>query len=71
MNKNIAALALIILGISLTPSCFAEEPPEPTVEPKHIDPGPPPSDAIILFDGKDLSRWTTKNGEAAKWDVKN
>jgi len=29
-------------------------------EPKVIDPGPvggPPSDAIILFDGKDLSKW--------------
>ncbi|MDQ6630824.1 MAG: DUF1080 domain-containing protein [Verrucomicrobiota bacterium] len=70
MNKNIA-LGLIILGISFTPSCFAEELPEPTVEPKHINPGPPPSDAIILFNGKDLSRWTTKNGEPAKWDVKN
>jgi hypothetical protein len=29
-------------------------------EPKVVDPGPiggPPSDAIVLFDGKDLSRW--------------
>ncbi len=29
-------------------------------EPKIIDPGPPggpPSDAIVLFDGKDLSQW--------------
>nr|MBA2328065.1 DUF1080 domain-containing protein [Flavisolibacter sp.] len=30
-----------------------------------------PSDAIILFDGKDLSRWKNKDGGAAKWDVKN
>ena len=30
-----------------------------------------PSDAIILFDGKDLSKWKDKNGEAAKWTVKN
>lgn len=31
----------------------------------------PPSDAIILFGGKDLSQWKDKNGEAAKWTVKN
>ncbi len=39
-------------------------------EPKVIDPGPvggPPSDAIVLFDGKDLSKW--KDGE--KWIIKD
>jgi hypothetical protein len=30
-----------------------------------------PSDAIILFDGKDLSQWKNKDGGAAQWDVKN
>jgi hypothetical protein len=30
----------------------------------------PPSDAIVLFDGKDLSKWKGTNGEA-KWDVKD
>lgn len=30
----------------------------------------PPSDAIVLFDGKDLSKWKGKNGEA-KWKVEN
>src|SRR4028119_1390612 len=29
-----------------------------------------PSDAIVLFDGKDLSKWKGANGDA-KWDVKN
>jgi hypothetical protein len=28
-----------------------------------------PSDAIILFDGKDLSNWRSKNGGKAKWKV--
>lgn len=39
-------------------------------EPKVIDPGPPggpPSDAIVLFDGKDLSKW---NG-GDKWEIKD
>src|SRR5690242_4875397 len=34
-------------------------------------PGRPPSDAIILFDGKDLSRWQHKDGVPAKWKVEN
>src|SRR5262249_22628148 len=39
-------------------------------EPKFVDPGPPggvPADAIVLFDGKDLSKW--ENGET--WLVKD
>jgi len=30
-----------------------------------------PSDAIILFDGKDLSQWKNKDGGPANWDVSN
>ena len=48
--------------------------------PPVIDPGTPstqdspgraPSDAVVLFDGKDLSHWTHKDGSAAKWKVEN
>lgn len=31
---------------------------------------PPPSDATVLFDGEDLSKWTGRGGEA-KWKVEN
>jgi hypothetical protein len=31
-------------------------------------PGPPPSDAVVLFDGRDLSKWRSGDG-AAKWRV--
>lgn len=31
----------------------------------------PPSDAIMLFDGNDLSAWKHSNGEPAKWSVKD
>lgn len=31
----------------------------------------PPSDAIVLFNGKDLSQWTSKDGKEAKWKVEN
>lgn len=30
---------------------------------------PAPSDAFVLFDGKDLSQWQNKKGEAAGWTV--
>ncbi|MEK7678053.1 MAG: DUF1080 domain-containing protein [Verrucomicrobiota bacterium] len=34
-------------------------------------PGKPPSDAIVLFDGTDLSKWESSNGSPAKWLVTN
>lgn len=49
-------------------------------QPKVIDPGTastqemagkPPSDAVVLFDGKDLSRWEKQGGGAAPWKVEN
>lgn len=42
--------------------------------PPVVDPGSParaPSDAVVLFDGRDLSRWAHKDGSAAKWKVEN
>jgi prepilin-type processing-associated H-X9-DG protein len=32
--------------------------------------GKPPSDAVILFDGTDLSKWESGDGTPAKWAVK-
>ncbi len=43
-------------------------------EPPVVDPGSngvPPSDAIRLFDGKDLSQWKSLSGGEAKWKVEN
>ncbi|WP_143306140.1 3-keto-disaccharide hydrolase [Chitinophaga vietnamensis] len=43
--------------------------------PKVITPGKEtltaPSDAIILFDGKNLDQWESEKGGPAKWEVKN
>lgn len=33
--------------------------------------GKAPSDAIVLFDGKDLSAWVSDKGETPKWKVEN
>ena len=49
--------------------------PPPKKEPSIVTPGKtssdPPSDAIVLFDGKDLSRWRSVRGGDAKWMVAN
>ncbi len=34
-------------------------------------PVPPPADAIVLFDGRDLGRWTDAKGQPARWKVEN
>ncbi|MHC4155084.1 MAG: family 16 glycoside hydrolase [Planctomycetota bacterium] len=45
--------------------------PRPPVVTAASQPGGPPSDAIVLFDGKDLSQWVRTNGEPPKWKVEN
>src|SRR3954463_9603214 len=64
--------SLVALAISCTLT-FAQdsELPPPKDEPRVINPGPPPSDAIILFDGKDMSQWQSAKEGPAKWTVNN
>jgi hypothetical protein len=38
-------------------------------EPRVVNPGPPPGDAIVLFDGTSLSQWQRKGGGDARWEV--
>jgi hypothetical protein len=46
--------------------------PLPQVVAPAEKPCQPPSDAIVLFDGKDLSNWeSVKDGAPAKWKVEN
>lgn len=44
-----------------------------TPEPKKVTagraPSDPPSDAIVLFNGKDASQWTDGSGGAVKWNI--
>jgi hypothetical protein len=46
-------------------------------QPPVVDPGPgalpvpPPADAIVLFDGRDLARWRHANGGDATWIVRD
>ncbi|MEM8953996.1 MAG: DUF1080 domain-containing protein [Verrucomicrobiota bacterium] len=46
--------------------------PRPKVVTPGKKPGAPPKDAVILFDGSDLSGWINqKTGEPAQWNVKD
>lgn len=50
-----------------------DRPLPPVIEPGTAStedmPGRAPSDATVLFDGKDLSNWADKDGKPAKWKV--
>ena len=57
--------------VTNTPAVVLPPAPTANVEPKIIDAGPPPSDAIVLFDGKDLEQWENDKNGPAKWLVKD
>ncbi|MGA7721737.1 MAG: DUF1080 domain-containing protein [Ignavibacteriaceae bacterium] len=68
----------ILLFVIFTAQFFAQDDPRltevwspipPVIKPG--DNGRPPSDAIILFDGKNLNEWTNDKGAAAGWTVHN
>lgn len=82
MKTKITLLAAIAMAIcigstqaQLSSGWKAHDKSRPV--PKVVDPGEAtssavaPSDAIVLFDGKDLSNWTGPNGKKARWIVKD
>lgn len=71
MRHNPTGLAPKLFTSALLVSLFSCQSfaAEPAL-PKAVDPGPPPADAIVLFDGKDLSKWKGDAGEA-KWVVRD
>lgn len=78
---KLSVLSLLFIYFFMRPaSGIAQEKKDPTVTelwkpvPRVVQPGKenaPPSDAIILFDGKDLSKWEAVNGGQPKWEVKD
>jgi len=70
----VSLIAAVLAGAALTNRAASQGIKPPAVEPKMVDPGPaggPPSDAVVLFNGKDLSQWQGVNGGEAKWEVKD
>jgi Domain of Unknown Function (DUF1080) len=65
-------VALVCCSVFITRAYVVNQ--SPRAEPAIIDPGPvggPPSDAIVLFDGQDLSGWNNVKGGEPKWLVKD
>src|SRR5207302_9112894 len=77
-HSTIALLALLTLvapgalPAQQWPVHSMDRPPPPVVDPApERPPVPPPSDAIVLFDGKDLLQWQSQDGTPAKWPVRD
>jgi len=77
--KSICLTFVLFVSFVISSSCFAQVPILNTYDsplPKVVAPGvtspgkgvAAPSDAVSLFDGKDLTEWTGKNG-SAQWTV--
>ena len=70
--------AISVLGLFVSPPLLSQQwpvhsmdrPKPPIVKPALATPPvPAPSDAIVLFNGRDLSHWRAENGGPAKWSV--
>jgi len=77
-SRPLALVGLIALSTALSaPQATAPKPEDTEVwqpVPKVVTPGPnctaPPSDAIVLFDGKNLNQWVSATDKSpAKWIV--
>jgi hypothetical protein len=73
-RSRIALLAMFGLVAGLRTSAAqqwsvhdVDRPPPPVVDPGSA--GRPPSDAIVLFGGEDLSQWRMKGGGPANWKI--
>ena len=63
---------MLLVGVSSNLS--GADAPKQDKEPPVVDPGPaggPPSDAIVLFDGKDLSQFRGERSPEPKWRLQN
>ncbi len=82
VNRFLATpLALTFGLISMTACAAAPEEKEPWQQAMETEvwepvppvvtaePGQPPSDALVLFDGKDLKQWQSLDGSAARWKL--
>ena len=66
---SVVLLRVFAISAQWTPQQTEWYYPEPEKVTPGVQAGAPPSDAIVLFDGKDLSKWVNSKGEKAEWTV--
>ena len=70
---SIAGPSAALISAQEKPDAHVHEVPAPKTAPRVVTPGPtlgaPPSDAIVLFDGRDLSKWEGEKGGEPQWTV--
>ena len=70
--RIIGLVAFVSSGvIAQEPGPFAPPKAEPPIVIAGRTIADPPSDAIVLFDGKDLSRWRGQDGAPARWTIRD
>jgi 3-keto-disaccharide hydrolase len=69
--SSVCALSGLALAQERVPGQVPDPKKEPPIVTPGTSPGAPPSDAIVLFDGKDLSQWASQKDPAspAPWAV--
>lgn len=72
LTAALSAVAAVSLAQSKDPKATEVWTPVPAVVNAETSPAHAPSDAIVLFDGKNLEEWiTVKDGSPAQWTVSN
>ncbi len=61
--------AILLFALAMAAAPQKPEEPQPRVVTPGAACGQPPADAIVLFDGKDLSHWVTAGGQPARCTV--
>ncbi len=84
--ETLAALTAVLVSVLSQTNCSAQPDPNwlahdrnrplpPVVTPAtpstQTQAGKAPSDAVVLFDGKDLSQWVSMDGSPTKWIVRD
>ena len=75
MRSRVVAATVALVSVTLVGFAFkasAADEAKQEKEPPVVDPGPvggPPSDALVLFNGKDMSKLRGQNSPEPKWKM--
>ncbi len=78
--KKVNLLLIALLTVAIAANAQKKDTFDPEISevwdpvPAKVTPGDnnaPPSDAVVLFDGKDLNEWTKADGGTAEWVVED